>query len=108
MRLALEYEAFQQARGRRTKVTVRMQREEPAYANEKTDNRPQVAMINQNTNKKCNKKGPCFYCKKDGHINSECRLLQGHIKAGKFRNQRQSDSANSVTTKELENLGNVQ
>lgn len=110
VRLALEYEAFQQARGRRNKATVRMQREEPAYTNEDVDNTHQVALISHNTEKKFNKKGPCFYCKKDGHIKSECRLLQGHIKSGKYRNQNKPDFDKNThtTTNETENQENAQ
>lgn len=107
VRLSLEYEAFQQARGRRNRVAVRMQREEPTDTNNRNDAH-QIALISQNTEKKFNKKGPCFYCKKDGHIKSECRLLQRHLEAEKNKSQRKSGHTNSVATKAPENQENVQ
>ena len=105
VRLALEYEAFQQARGRRNRVTVRMQREEPTYAN-KVDNTHQKALTSDKTEKKFNKKGPCYYCKKDGHIKSECRLLKRHMEADKWKNQRKTEYTQNLTAKEPENQGN--
>lgn len=107
VRLALEYEAFQQARGRRNRITVRMQREEPMDANIRNDAH-QIALFSQNTEKKFNKKGPCFYCKEDGHIKIECRLLQRHLEAEKNKSQRKSGHTNSVVTKVPENQENVQ
>ena len=62
-----------------------MQREEPPHSNVNTVNTHQVALISQETDQKYRKKGPCFYCKKDGHIKSECRRLKGHVKTGKYR-----------------------
>ncbi|XP_052711068.1 uncharacterized protein LOC128185532 [Crassostrea angulata] len=98
VRLALEYKAFQQVRGRRNRVAVQMQREEPMDANIRNDAH-QMALISQNTEKNFNKKGPCFYCKKDGHIKSECRLLQRHLEAEENKSQRKSGHTNSVVTK---------
>ena len=103
VRLALEYKAFQQARGRRDRPTVRMQREEPSIATANMDNTPQVAPIDQKTEQRYWKKGRCFYCKKDGHIKSECRLLKEHIKTGRYRGQGKPEVAKNVTSQEQGN-----
>lgn len=59
VRLALEYEAFQQARGRRNRIAVRMQREEPMDANIRNDAH-QIALISQNTEKKVQQERSMF------------------------------------------------
>lgn len=82
-----------------------MQREEPTYEN-KMDNTHQKALTSDKTEKKFNKKGPCFYCKKDGHITSECRLLKRPMEADKWNNQRKTEYTQNLTAKEPESQGN--
>lgn len=82
-----------------------MQREEPTYEN-KMDNTHQKALTSDKTEKKFNKKGPCFYCKKDGHITNECRLLKRPMEADKWNNQRKTEYTQNLTAKEPESQGN--
>jgi hypothetical protein len=80
-----------------------MQREEPLYTAANTDNPSQVAPIDQKTEQRYRKKGSCFYCKKDGHIKSDCRRLKEHIKTGKYRGQGKPDVMKNVTSQEQGN-----
>lgn len=74
VRLALEYEAFQQARGRRNRVAVRMQREEPMDANIRNDAR-QIGLISQNTEKSSTRKV---------HVSTARKMVTSRVNAGYY------------------------
>lgn len=74
VRLALEYEAFQQARGRRNRIAVRMQREEPMDANIRNDAR-QIGLISQNTEKSSTRKV---------HVSTARKMVTSRVNVGYY------------------------
>ena len=106
VQLALEYEAFQQARGRRNRLPVRMQREEP-MSRDVREVPHQVAAIHQKIDEKPYKKrGPCYYCKKDGHLKRDCRILQRDLEREKRRNAEPQRSTTETESTSTSNQGN--